>query len=241
MPSNLASCLPPARPEAYVTNNSSLSSSSYTSTGLDDGFGFSLRDLIGAIQEGTPCNTIRAYLTHFNERMGSKAIKERLNATIDGYPAIFFVVATGKAEMVKLWACYAGIVDQTYRRVPVLGFAIALCQSFRKNGPLVVKTLLSSGWSVDTIPQAFYAPLQRDLPDDGPPEAELADLEDDNKAWCVPAIRKRIARALNFSFTVRYDLYRASRERAVSGAIKQLFQVHKADELLGIRHFLVGQ
>jgi hypothetical protein len=106
---------------------------------------------------------------------------------------------------------------------------------------LVVKTLLSLGWSDDTIPQAFYAPLHRDLPDEGPPESELADLDDDNKAWCVASIWKRMADALNFSFTVRYDLHRASLDRAVSGAIKQLFQVHKASELLGIRYFLVGQ
>ena len=66
-------------------------------------------------------------------------------------------------------------------------------------------------------------------------------MNEDTKAWCVATILRRIAQALNFSFTVRYDLYLTSQDRSVSGAKRMVAQVHKASELLGIRYFLVGQ
>jgi hypothetical protein len=106
---------------------------------------------------------------------------------------------------------------------------------------MVVKTLLSLGWSVGAIPRAFYEALHRDLPDGGPPEDDLDDLDDDQKSWCVAPVRQRIAQALNFSFTIRYVLHLASRDEQLSGANKKLAQVHRASELLGIRYFLVGQ
>ena len=222
-------------------DGSPLSDCSRATKTLDDDFGFSLRDLIGAIQGGETRHVIRVYLTHFSQILGPEALKKCMNSLLDGYPASFFVVATGDAEMVKLWACYSGNVNHIYRGVPVLGFAISLCQSFRKNWVLVVKTLLSLGWSENVIPRAFYAPLNRDLPDGGPSNDELTDLDEDTKAWCVATIRRRIAQALNFSFTVRYDLCLASQNRPVSGANRMVAQVHKASELLGIRYFLVGQ
>jgi hypothetical protein len=203
--------------------------------------GFRVRDLIGAIQGGETSRIVRAYLTHFSEVLGSDTMKDRLNDAVDGYPGIFFVVETGKADMVKAWISHAGAGNHTYRTVPILGFAIALCRSYRVDMPMVVKTLLSSGYSVDVIPQAFYSPLQRDLPHEGPSETELQDMEKGNTAWCVPNIRVRLAHALNVNFTVRYDLDLASRDRAPSGANKKLAEVHKASELFGMRYFLIGQ
>ncbi|KAK4155853.1 P-loop containing nucleoside triphosphate hydrolase protein [Chaetomidium leptoderma] len=134
-------------------------------------------------------------------------------------------------KVVKIWACYAGNVDShAYSGLPALGFAIALCDSFRSDGPLVVKTLLSLGWSADVIPPAFYEPLHRDLPDAGPAEDELTmNPEDEPKAWRFP------------SFYHSLVLRLAAQGEQLSGAYKRLAQVHKASELLGIRYFLVGQ
>ena len=81
---------------------------------------------------------------------------------------MFFVVETGNAEMVKIWARHAKNVDCTYHGVPLLGYAIALCQSLRKNMCMVIRTLLSLGVSARPIPRSFYLPLQGDIPDDGP-------------------------------------------------------------------------
>ncbi|KAL2018654.1 hypothetical protein VTK56DRAFT_489 [Thermocarpiscus australiensis] len=164
-----------------------------------------------------------------SEVAGSKAIKywpgeihqqvmdrtgcDRVDATgiaeVEGHPAMFFMAEAGNAEIVKIWASYGADVNCTHRRMPLLAFAVCLCESFRRDMPMVVKTLLSLGASVDAVPRAFYVPLHRDLPDDGPSEEELTDLQDANKAWCVPANRQRITRALNFSYTVRFLTYLA--------------------------------
>lgn len=152
---------------------------------------------------------------------------------------MFFVVEIGNAEMVKLLAGYTDDVECIYHEVPLLGYAIALCQSFRKNMPMVVKTLLSLGASIATIPRSFYFPLHGDIPDDGPelPNHQAHSL---NK-WYASAPKQVFARALNFSFTVRYSLHRASQHLPLSGSYKKLAEVHKASGLLGMRYFLVGQ
>lgn len=202
---------------------------------------FSLRDLVGAIQAGETCEAVRAYLARYNEALGPERLKTKIDAELDDMPAIFYVVETGNAEMVKVWARYGADLDRRHGRIPLLGFAIVHCRSFRKDMPMVVKTLLSLGTSVDVIPGAFYDSLHRDIPEDGPPDEELGDLQEESKKWCVPAARRRIAHALNFSFTVRYVLHLASRDEPLSGANKKLARVHKSSELLGLRYFLVGQ
>lgn len=173
--------------------------------------------------------------------MGLEIFKAKINDSVHGCPAIFYVVKTGNADMVKLWVCHGADVNSTYCRVPLLGFAITLRQSFRTDMPLVIRTLLSSGASVDVIPRAFYDPLHRDLPEEGPPDDELADMADQDKAWCSSTIRQQMARALNFSFTIRYVLDLASEDKPLSDAYKELARVHKATGLLGIRYFLIGQ
>ncbi|KAL2130837.1 hypothetical protein VTI74DRAFT_5880 [Chaetomium olivicolor] len=186
-------------------------------------------------------STTRAVTDRTNEIMGPERLRDKLNAMLDDYPPFFFVVETGNPEMVKVWACHSKDLQCSYRGVPLLSFAIALAQSFRKDMAMVVKTLLSLGGSVETIPRAFYSSLHRDIPDTGFAEDELDDLSNENKAWYTTALAQRFAQALNFSFTIRYVLHLASGHRQLSGAYKKLAQVHKASELLGIRYFLVGQ
>jgi hypothetical protein len=196
-PSSLATALPPSkRHELGIDDPSVLSSptpSSDLGIGIDVEFdvdldcGFSLHHLIGAIQNGEACHFVRAYLTHFRQTLGPETLKDRLNDTLDGCPGIFFVVETGNVEMVKLWVTYAGVADHSFRNIPLLGFAIARCQSFRKDMPMVVKILLSLGLSVSVIPRGFYEPLHRDLRDDGPSEDELDDRGEPAKscAWLL--------------------------------------------------------
>ena len=231
-PSALASHLPPSNEQEQGYGYTPASNSEDP---------FSLRHLVGTIQRGEACESVRTYLTHYTEALGPEVMKIRLSGDVDDCPAIFYVVESGNAEMVRLWACYGADVNCTYRRIPLLGFAIALCQSFRKDMRLVITTLLSLGASVDVIPRAFYTPLDRDLPDDGPSGDELTDVKDESRAWCGPAVRQRIAKALNFTFAPRYFLELASRHEPLSGANRQLAKVHKAVDLLGIRYFHIGQ
>ncbi|KAJ4294924.1 hypothetical protein N0V88_005163 [Collariella sp. IMI 366227] len=138
-------------------------------------------------------------------------------------------------------ASYSSNWDCTYQDVPLLAFAIALCQSFRKDMPIVIKTLLSLGAPVNNIPPAFYSPLHQDIPDAGVPESDVDNVVPNKTAWYTAALAQRFAQALNFSFTVQYVLHLASRAERLSAANKKLARVHKASALLGIRYFLVCQ
>ncbi|KAK3996254.1 P-loop containing nucleoside triphosphate hydrolase protein [Cladorrhinum sp. PSN332] len=201
----------------------------------------SIPKVVGAIQGGHTCDSIRNYLTYYRERLTVKQLEDHINSDVKDIPAFFYVVESGKAEMVKLWASYGANVNVSHLGVPLLVYAIGLCKSFKKHTVMVVKVLLSIGASVDVIPRAFYTPLDRDLPDSGPTDDELDDLDDDNKSWCIPSARRRVARALNFGFTIRYDLHYASGAEKVSGAMKQVAKKLKSIEILGIPYFLVGQ
>ncbi|KAK4161410.1 P-loop containing nucleoside triphosphate hydrolase protein [Cladorrhinum sp. PSN259] len=201
----------------------------------------SIPSVVGAIQGGYTCEIIRNYLTHYREQLTAKELQDHLNSNVKGIPAFFYIVESGKVDMVKLWASYGADVNVTHLGVPLIVFAIGLCRSFQKHTVMIVKILLSTGASVDAIPRAFYTPLDRDLPDSGPADDELDDLDDDNKAWCVPSARRRVARALNFSFTIRYDLHYASGAEKVSGAMKQVAKKLKSIGILGIPYFLIGQ
>ncbi|KAK4125846.1 hypothetical protein N657DRAFT_280586 [Parathielavia appendiculata] len=207
-------------------NGTSVSALQMRPSSAHVGTGFSLCPLIGAIQEEESCDIVRAYLTYFAEILGSDTPKTRLNDRLDGCPGIFFVVDTGNLEMLKLWTSYAGNADQTYRKIPVLGFAIAHCQEFRQDMPLVVKN---------------HVEFRMASGCDSPRLHDLDDL-DDARVWCLAApARKRIAQALNLRFTVRYVFHSASRDERLSGANRKLAEVHRASELLGIRYFLVVQ
>ncbi|KAK0629585.1 P-loop containing nucleoside triphosphate hydrolase protein [Bombardia bombarda] len=208
----------------------------------DDRNDFSLEDLIGAIQGGETYERVREYLTHHHQHLGA-SLAESINGMVESFPAFFFVVETRNAELVRTWAGFGGDVNVTYGslKVPLLAFAISLSTSYAKDTTMMVKTLLSLGASVDGIPKAFYTPLDRDLPQDGPTDEELTDLEDTDKQWCTPLARKLITTALNMSFTQRYVLYLAAHLEKVSGASRQVARLHKATDLLGIHYFLIGQ
>ncbi|KAK4134667.1 P-loop containing nucleoside triphosphate hydrolase protein [Trichocladium antarcticum] len=226
-------------PKKRLSDSTSPRRSNTTACHGEDAF--NLRHLIGAIQAGETCEVVRSYLGSREHTLSSGYIKTRVNGEVDGCPAFFYVVETGNAEMVKVWASYGGDVNCTHRTIPLLGFAIVLGRSFRKDMSLVVKTLLSLDALVDVIPGAFHTPLDRDLPDGGPPADELTDIGEPGKAWCGPAVRRRMAQALNFSLGTRYSLARASRHAQSSGAAKQVATTHKSIRLLALRHFLIGQ
>jgi len=208
--------------------------------------GFSLDDLVGAIQGGEALGNIRKYLTLSDKQIvGGLAHSGKLNGLVEEIPAFFYVVATLNADLVRLWAKYGGDVNITHgdghKRVPLLAFAIAMGGSFANDSTLVVKTLLSLGAAVEVIPRALFTPLERDLPDDGLPAEELLDVQDNGKQWFTPGVQKRIVQNLNFSFSQRYVLNLASHLGSFSRRKKQVAAVYDTESLLGIHYFLIGQ
>ncbi|KAK8122891.1 hypothetical protein PG984_011561 [Apiospora sp. TS-2023a] len=203
---------------------------------------FSLTELIGAIQAGETVERIRNYLA-FHYRGDGSELRRLINGTIRDIPAFFYVVGTRCPGLIRLWATHGGDVNATCGplRVPLLGFAIAIGGSFQHDTRHVVVTLLSLGASADVIPRAFYDPLERDLPDGGPPEQELSDLEDANKRWCTPHALLRLTQSLNFCFTTRYHLHLSSLLKRHTGAQRQVVQMRKSEDILGIHYFLIGQ
>lgn len=100
-------------------------------------------------------------------------------------------------------------------------------------------TLLSLGASPQAIPAAFYTPYCRDLPDNGPEDESLGDINDETKKWCTDAAKAKLARTANL--THRYYLERAAKLKQPS--IRHRFIAHRrnAEALLGIPYFLIGQ
>jgi ATP-dependent Clp protease ATP-binding subunit ClpA len=100
--------------------------------------------------------------------------------------------------------------------------------------------LLSLGASPQVIPRAFYAPYCQDLPEDGPDDENLAeDINEDDKKWCTNAVRAKLAKTANL--TQRYHLDRAAKMKNLSKRYKQVALRRKAEALLGIPYFLIGQ
>ncbi|KAK8851225.1 P-loop containing nucleoside triphosphate hydrolase protein [Apiospora arundinis] len=203
---------------------------------------FSLSLLVGAIQGGEVVERIRNYLVYHRRGDGSE-LKRKINEPLEGFPAFFYVVETRNPEMIRLWARHGGDVNATYGtlRVPLLGYAIAIGGSFQDDTRAAVATLLSLGASADVIPRAFYDPLEQDLPDSGPAEEDLADLEDANKLWCTPHALLNLSQTLNFCFTTRYHLHLSSLLKGYSGAQRQVVQMRRSEDILGIHYFLIGQ
>jgi ATP-dependent Clp protease ATP-binding subunit ClpA len=100
-------------------------------------------------------------------------------------------------------------------------------------------TLLSLGASPDVIPSAFYSPYLQDLPEHGPSDESLKDLGDENKSWCKDVARVKLARTSTLS--QRYYLERAAKTKKPSRRQTQVAQRMKAEPLLGIANFLIGQ
>ena len=222
-------------------NTPNSSSSNRGSGGEDE---FDLEKLVGDIQAGQGCEEIRSRLTRYREHMKPKKLRERLNGLVLGFPGFFYVVETLSSELVRMWAEYGGDVNATYgstKPLPLVAYVIALGSSYATDTTSILRTLLGLGASVTGIPKAFHTPLERDLPDDGPSTDELEDLEDENKKWCTPKVRRRLTATLNSRFEQRYLLHRAAGLNRFSGAKRQVTKLHKAEDLLGAYYFLIGQ
>ncbi|KAF2403751.1 P-loop containing nucleoside triphosphate hydrolase protein [Trichodelitschia bisporula] len=203
-----------------------------------DGNGmFMLGDLIGAVQKGATYATIQGYLRTTDQR----AAMRNINGIVKGFPSMFYVVARNDEWLVRLFGSYGADVNVAHVKsgVPLLGFAIALAENIQADTTMMVETLLSLGATADVLPKAFYAPYLRDMHAAGPHEEELIDLEDKNKQWCTESVRGRLGRTINLS--QRYYLDKSTKVLKPSWRHKQVAKLKRAEALLGINYFLIGQ
>lgn len=203
----------------------------------DDFEAFNLRDLIAIMQNGASLKIIQNYLGRFDE----STIWKNINNDIEGFPAMFYVVETNKEDILRTWVAYGGDPCAIHKpsEVPLLAFAIMHSENIRADTTLMTATLLSLGASPDVIPSAFYSPYLQDLPEHGPSDENLKDLGDENKSWCKDIARVKLARTSTLS--QRYYLERAAKTKKPSRRQTQVAQRMRAEPLLGIANFLIGQ
>ncbi|KAI9052990.1 hypothetical protein LZ554_003261 [Drepanopeziza brunnea f. sp. 'monogermtubi'] len=205
----------------------------------DGNDGFSLHDLVGAIQHGVDIRLVTEYLAYYD----SSVVRKHLGDTLRGLPSIFFAVGTNDESLIRLRVEFGADVSAVHESsgVPLLAFAIMNSEEILESDTtLAVSTLLSLGAAPEVIPSPFYSPFTQDLPDSGPSDESLKSaMELDTNAWCTPAARAKLARTANI--TQRYYLERASKAKKPSSRHRQVVKLRNAEALLGIPYFLIGQ
>ncbi|KAF2233612.1 P-loop containing nucleoside triphosphate hydrolase protein [Viridothelium virens] len=199
---------------------------------------FNIRDLVGAMQNS---NANAQMIQNYLERFDHSKIREHINDDVDGFPAMFYAAETNKEDILRLWVRYGGdpTVVHTQSGVPLLAFAIMNSERIQTDTALMTATLLSLGASQNVIPSAFYLPYLQDLPETGPSDDRLQDANEENKQWCKGLARGKLARTATLS--QRYYLARAARTKKPSLRQQQVAQKRKAEPLLGLPNFLIGQ
>lgn len=198
---------------------------------------FNLPDIIGAVQHGASLQMMQSYLEHYEKA----TVKRNINGTVEGFPAMFYVTATNDESIIRAWIAYGGDVTATHEasETPLLAFAIMHSETIQTDTTLIVATLLSLGASPQVIPTAFYTPYCQDLPDNGPDDKMLDDMNDETRHWLTNAARAKLARTTNL--TQRYYLDRAAKTKKPSIRHRQIALRRNAEALLGIPYFLIGQ
>jgi hypothetical protein len=209
--------------------------------GIDGSAQFSMQDLVGAMQNGAPYDQIQAYLGH-HSHPNPNTVKSRINDPVDGFPAMFYAVATNNPWIIRVLVKYGGNVNAVYGSppFPLLAFAIVNSKTMEYETTSSVATLLSLGANASVIPNAFYTPFCQDLPENGPSEEDLGDLGDLETQWCrSPKLRAKLAETLNL--TQRYHLDKSSKLEKPTDRQRQVARRHNSEDLFGIPYFLIGQ
>ena len=198
---------------------------------------FDLENLIGAMQSGANEPLLQNYLDYFDR----STVQREINRSVEGFPSIFYAVETNNDWIVRTFIAYGADVNAVHEhlKVPLLAFAIMHSETVRADTTHVVATLLSLGASTKSIPEAFYTPYCRDLPDEGPDLDSLGEISLNTKKWLTDSARIKLARSTNL--TQRYNLDRAARTKKPSKRHKYVAKLRNAEPLLGLPYFLIGQ
>ena len=210
--------------------------------GVDGSASFSIKDLLGAIQHGIHHEDVKTYLGHYNYS-NPQLVSRTINDTIEGIPAMFYVIAANNDANIRLFAKIGGDVNATYGTppIPLLAFAIINGKISEQDTTAVVATLLSLGADGFAIPKPFYCPFDEDLPSEGPPHASLKEAwEAEETLWCQPPpIRKLLTETINI--TQRYYLHRSSKLAKPTERQRWVAARHDSTELFAVPYFLIGQ
>jgi hypothetical protein len=207
-----------------------------------------IHHLVGAITHGATPQAVRAFLDAYDENTLGSILSEE----VEGFPAIFYVVAANNPAILRMWVAHGTDVSATHEPTgtPLLAFAIMNAENTGSDTTNIVATLLSLGASPASIPKEFYTPYAKDLPPSGPERkkhtSEDADKVSEEEArnelawkWCTETATKKLAR--NMHLTHRYNLERAVTAKKLSKRHRWVASRRKADAILGVPYFLVGQ
>jgi len=213
------------------------SNASLGSDPTDEYEAFNLRDVISWMQYGASLKVIQQYTSRFDPDM----VRKYVNEDVEGFPAMFYVVETNKEDILRLWVKYGGNVSATHEpsKLPLLAFAIMHGENIQSDTTPMTATLLSLGASPDLIPSVFYSPYLQDLSEPGPDDDSLENFIDEQRAWCKGIALRKLARTCSLS--QRYYLERAAKAKKATRRQHQVAQRMKAEPLLGIANFLIGQ
>lgn len=195
---------------------------------------FDSYSLASTIQHGAATSHIRRYLN-----LCDKGVTEQnMNATVEGFPLIFYAVASNSEDIVRLFIEYGANSNAVYEplHVPLLAFAIMCSETLQVDTTNMVCVLLSKGASPCAIPKDLYTPyLQDNSTSSGQKDPEAAE----EAAWCSPEIKARLSK--NVNLTHRYFLEKSTKLKPPSAKRRQIARLKKCQGLLGIPYFLVGQ
>lgn len=198
---------------------------------------FIISDLIGAMQNGASLDSIEQYFKHFDQDL----IGVYINESVQGFPAMFYAVATNDEDIVRAWIRRGGDIMATHEasHTPLLAFAIMHGATIHDDTSLVVVTLLSAGADPKIIPASLYALHDDPALQTIPREGQTSDAIAANQQWCTGAAKTKLAAGINI--THQYYLDKASKTKKPSDRHRWLVQRRNAEALFGLPYFLVGQ
>ncbi|KAH6608629.1 hypothetical protein Trco_001975 [Trichoderma cornu-damae] len=198
---------------------------------------FSPDTLAAAIQHGATTHRLRSYLNIYDKRL----LEQDLNASVMGFPLMFFAVASNSEDMVRLLIEHGASVHAVHEpeQTPLLAFAIMCAETLQIDMTNMVSVLLSKGASARAIPMDLFAPYLRDTAASLERRGETQPGGVEEAAWCSRATKTRLAG--NVNLTQRYFLEKSARLKPPSTKRRQIARLKNCQGLLGIPYFLVGQ
>ncbi|KXX78174.1 ATP-dependent Clp protease ATP-binding subunit ClpL [Madurella mycetomatis] len=201
---------------------------------------FDILNLVRDIQHGAARGDIARYLA---DHKGT-TVERGINDSVEGFPAIFYVVARNDEALLRIWVAHGGDVSAVHSAsgAPLLAFAIVQSEIIQQDTTMLLAALLGLGAPSEAVPPEFYTPYHHDLPVDGPILKRASNGAAGGHAppvWCTPATSRRLARTANLG--QRYYLWRAARLTQATTRSRQVAVRKKAQAVLEIPYFLVGQ
>jgi hypothetical protein len=208
---------------------------------------FDAYSLVGSVQRGADCNTLRNYLTRYNQNH----VQAHVNDEVAYCPPLFYALATNSEDIVRLFIDHGADVNRVHgpSGTPPIAFALIHGEKTKSDTTAIVATLLGLGASPLAIPSDLYTPFTRyhllepteeHMDSEESEDSDGEEREDDQQsAWCTSEARAALRRSMNI--TQRYYLERASKAKRPTKRRRQIARLRNAEPVLGISYFLIGQ